>query len=131
MDAYSTHGAFSWNELLTSDPKAALAFYQQLFGWTVETMPMPQGDYHVVKADGTAVGGVMQMPADAAAGGMPPQWGSYVTVRDVDACCAQARALGAQVVHGPADVQGVGRLAVIVDPQGAAINVMTYAASAS
>jgi predicted enzyme related to lactoylglutathione lyase len=31
------------------------------------------------------------------------------------------------VAHGPVDIPGVGRFAVIVDPQGAAINVMTYA----
>ena len=126
MDAYTTHGAFSWNELMTTDPDAALAFYTALFGWTVETMPMPDGPYHVVKADGTAVGGVMKLPEHA--GPMPPCWGSYVTVNDVDATCAQAAALGGKVVFGPMDVPSVGRLAVIVDPQGAAISVMTYAA---
>ncbi len=126
MDAYTTHGAFSWNELMTTDPDAALAFYSALFNWKVETMPMPDGPYHVVKADGTAVGGVMKLPEHA--GGMPPCWGSYVTVNDVDATCAQAASLGGKVVFGPMDVPSVGRLAVIVDPQGAAINVMTYAA---
>jgi hypothetical protein len=127
MDPYTTPGAFSWNELMTSDPEAALAFYPPLFGWTVETMPMPDGPYHVVKAAGTAVGGVMKLPESAAADGMPSCWGSYVTVIDVDATCEKAKSLGGHVVHGPADVPGVGRFAVIVDPQGAAINVMAYA----
>lgn len=127
MDAYSTHGAFSWNELMTSDPKAALAFYQSLFGWTTETMPMPDGDYHVLKADGTSIGGVMKMPGLAAGGGMPPAWGCYVTVKDVDECAKQATALGGKVLHGPADIPGVGRFAVIGDPQGAWLNVIAYA----
>ena len=32
MDAYKTHGAFSWSELLTTDPAAASEFYGGLFG---------------------------------------------------------------------------------------------------
>lgn len=126
MDAFTTPGAFSWNELMTSDAKAALAFYLPLFDWTTEEMPMPDGTYHVVKAAGSAVGGVMTIPPQA--GGMPPSWGSYVTVADVDATCGRAAALGGKVVHGPADIPNVGRIAVILDPQGAAINVIAYAA---
>jgi len=56
MDTMKTHGAFSWSELMTSDPKAALGFYTALFGWNVQSMDMPQGSYHVVRvgASGTA-----------------------------------------------------------------------------
>ena len=131
MDAYQTHGAFSWNELMTSDPAAALAFYTSLLGWTAQTMAMPGGDYHVVKVGETSVGGVMSLPPEAKAGGMPPCWGSYVTVTDVDATTRKAVELGGKVVHGPQDIPGVGRMAVIVDPQGAALNVITYAPPAS
>jgi predicted enzyme related to lactoylglutathione lyase len=129
MDAYTTHGAFSWTELMTSDPASALSFYSALFGWTTEAMPMPQGDYHVVKAAGTAVGGIMQMPREA--GGMPPSWGCYVTVDNVDACAEKVVALGGKVLHPPTDIPTVGRFAVIADPQGAWLNIMTYAPPAS
>jgi predicted enzyme related to lactoylglutathione lyase len=131
MDVYKTHGAFSWSELMTSDPQAALAFYGPLFGWKVDVMPMGEGEYHVVKAGDVAVGGVMRLPAEAAAGGMPPTWGCYVTVDDVDATCRQATALGGQVVMGPQDIPNVGRFAVIQDPQGAVVNVITYAQPAA
>ena len=126
MDAYRTQGAFSWNELMTSDLEAALAFYTALLGWNTQKMPMPGGDYHVVRVGETSVGGVMAMPAEARAGGMPPCWGSYVTVSDVDATARRAVELGGKVVHGPQDIPGVGRMAVIVDPQGAALNVIAY-----
>lgn len=75
MDAYTTQGAFSWNELMTSDPEAALAFYTQLLGWTVQKMAMPGFDYHVLKVGETSVGGIMALPPDAKAGGVPPNWG--------------------------------------------------------
>lgn len=126
MDAFQTPGAFSWNELMTSDPEAALAFYGALLGWKTQKMPMPGGDYHLLKVGDTSVGGVMALPTEAKSGGTPPCWGSYVTVADVDATARRATELGGKVVHGPHDIPGVGRMAVIVDPQGAALSVIAY-----
>jgi predicted enzyme related to lactoylglutathione lyase len=131
MDAFQTPGAFSWNELMTSDPDAALAFYTALLGWKTQKMAMPGGDYHVVKVGEASVGGVMAIPAEAKAGGMPPNWGSYVTVADVDATARRAVELGGKVVHGPQDIPAVGRMAVIIDPQGAALNIIAYSMPSS
>jgi predicted enzyme related to lactoylglutathione lyase len=36
----ATHGAFSWTELTTSDPKAARAFYGKLLDWQFQDMDM-------------------------------------------------------------------------------------------
>lgn len=126
MDVFRTHGAFSWSELTAGDPAAAAAFYEPLFGWRVETMDMGGGPYRVLKVGETAVGGIMKTPAEA--GAMPPAWGCYVTVDDVEATAAQSTALGGKVVVPPMDVPGVGRMAVIADPQGATLSVMQYSA---
>ena len=127
MDAYRTHGAFSWSELMTPDPAAALAFYGALFGWKSQDVDMGSGPYHVVKVGDTPVGGVMGMMPGAPPG-MPPAWGCYVTVDDCDATVAQCTALGGRVVAGPMDVPTVGRMAVLQDPQGAVFSVMAYRA---
>jgi hypothetical protein len=127
MDAYKTHGAFSWSELMTTDPQAAAAFYGALFGWTVQTMDMGTGPYHVVKVGETSVAGIMGMPPDAPP--MPPAWGGYVTVDDVDATLEKCSALGGKVLVPPMDVPTVGRMAVIQDPQGATISVIAYASA--
>jgi len=124
MDPFKTHGAFSWSELITPDPAAAAAFYGSLFGWKAEAMPMGDGHYTVVKAGEAAVGGIMAPPTGAQ--GMPPAWGVYVTVADVDATVAQAVALGGKVCAQAMEVPGVGRMAVLADPQGAVFNVMQY-----
>jgi predicted enzyme related to lactoylglutathione lyase len=124
MDAFKTHGAFSWNELMTSDADAALAFYQPLFGWGSRAMDMAEGRYHVVTVGEAPVGGIMRAPPGAAS--MPPAWGSYITVSDVDAVVGRVPSLGGKVVAGPFDVPKVGRMAVLQDPQGAVINVMQY-----
>ena len=123
MDVYKTHGAFSWSELMTGGLGVA-AFYGPLFGWQVQAMDMGGGPYHVVKVGDTAVGGIMKTPAEA--GPMPPAWGCYVTVTDTDAIVAQTTALGGKVMVPAMDVPGVGRMAVIADPQGAVLSVMQY-----
>jgi predicted enzyme related to lactoylglutathione lyase len=124
MDAFQTPGAFSWSELMTTDPEAATAFYAKLFGWQVEPMNMGM-PYNVLKVGDAAIGGIMGMPPGAPAG-MPPMWMPYVTVADVDALVKQVVSLGGKVRMPPADIPSVGRFAVIADPQGAAINVITY-----
>lgn len=126
MDVFKTHGAFSWNELVTPDPERAAGFYAGLFGWTVEENPMPGMLYRVVKTpDGSAVGGIMGTPPDAPAG-MPPHWGSYVTVDSVDETVAKAGELGGSVLMPPMEIPGVGRMAVLRDPTGAVVSVIAY-----
>ncbi len=111
-------GEFSWNELVSNDVGAAKAFYGGLFGWQTEAFGVGT-DYALFKQGDTMVGGLMQCPKP----GLPSHWLPYVTVADVDASAAKAKSLGAQVVMEPFDVPGVGRIAVLLDPQGAAIGV--------
>lgn len=118
------HGVISWSELLTSDVKAAKSFYGQLFGWTYEDAPMDDMTYTLVKAGGEEVAGIMPTPVES--GPMPPAWGVYVTVDDIDAAAEKAVALGGKVLLPPQDVPEVGRFCVISDPQGAFISMITY-----
>ena len=46
---------------------------------------------------------------------------------NVDETVAQAKAMGGKVLMEIMDVPTVGRMATIQDPQGAVINVITYA----
>lgn len=111
----TTPGFFSWNELMTTDVAGAKAFYGQLLGWTMEDKPMAETgmSYTVVKVGGTYVGGIMPRPAEV--GDMPPLWGSYVTVADVDASARKAVELGGRVYKEPTDIPGVGRFCVVGD----------------
>ena len=125
MDVYKTHGAFSWNELMTPDPQAAARFYGQLFGWTLQDRGAAMQNYLMASVGETGVCGLMQMP-EGAPPGMPAQWGSYVTVSDVDAVLTRCGELGGTTLLPPMDVPGVGRMAVLRDPQGAVLNIMAY-----
>jgi uncharacterized protein len=118
------HGAISWSELTTGDVDAAKTFYGQLFGWSFEDTPMEEMTYTMVKANGEEVAGIMTIPSEA--GQMPPAWGIYVTVDDVDAAAEKAVALGGRIFVPPQDIPEVGRFCVIGDPQGAFISMITY-----
>jgi hypothetical protein len=122
-DVYKTPGAFSWSELMTSDPDAAAAFYGQLFGWKFEKMDMGM-PYQVIKTGGTSVGGIMGKPPGGE--GLPPVWGCYVTVADADLTAKRCTELGGKVIHGPQDIPTVGRFVVLQDPQGAVVNAIAY-----
>lgn len=118
------HGAISWSELMTTDVAAAKQFYGSVFGWSFQDMPMEGMEYTVLKANDDEVGGIMPMPPDAPP--MPPMWGLYVTVDDVDGVAEKVPSLGGKILLPPKDIPGVGRFCVIQDPQGAFMSIITY-----
>jgi predicted enzyme related to lactoylglutathione lyase len=126
MDVFKTPGAFSWSELVTTDPARAAEFYGQLFGWNVKAPDEAMGGYRVVQLADASVAGIMAMPKDAPP--MPPHWGCYVTVADTDQTVQRCIALGGKALMPAMDIPGVGRMAVLQDPQGAVLSVIAYAA---
>ena len=122
-DVFSTHGAFSWTELMTNDVAAATDFYSELFGWQIKDTDMGNMTYSVVSIGDQQIGGIMTIPEEA---GAPPHWGGYVTVDDVDSVAARAVELGGKLLVPATDIPGVGRFCVVQDPQGATISAITY-----
>lgn len=116
-------GTFGWNELGTRDVPAAREFYGNVFGWTVEEQEMPgMGTYHVWKDGEASRGGMIDMTG-MAPDEAPPNWLVYFTVADADAAAATTKSSGGQLLNGPIDI-GVGRIAMLADPQGAFFAVM-------
>lgn len=128
----NAHGSFIWYELLTRDAKAAKAFYDAVVGWNIQAEAPPGGmDYRMIEADDGQAGGVMQLNADMLAGGAKPVWLGYFGVDDVDASVTAVTEAGGQV-HLPAfDIPGIGRLAMVSDPQGVPFYVMRGASPES
>jgi uncharacterized protein len=121
-------GQFVWYELLTTDPKAAIAFYGEVLGW--KTQPFEgAGAYRLWVSSQGPVGGVMSRDEAAThepgIDGTPPRWTAHVAVESVDQSCASVRKLGGKVLFGPSDIPSVGRFAVIADPLGGSLAVFT------
>lgn len=117
-------GAFSWNELMTTDVDAAKVFYGDLFGWKMQKFDAGDMEYTMVTSGDQEIAGMMAIPDEAA--GMPPSWGAYITVADVDAMLPRVTKLGGTIAVPPHDIPDVGRFAVIQDPQGAMLSIITY-----
>jgi hypothetical protein len=123
-DSRNRHGSFIWYELLTGDPDAAAAFYGDVVGWTAASADQPGVDYRIFSAEGSPVAGHMKLPDGAAGMGMRPGWLGYIGVDEVDSAVAAIAAEGGRV-HMPAmDMEGVGRMALVADPQGVPFYVM-------
>jgi len=122
------HGAPSWFEALTTNVETAAPFYQSLFGWTSESVPMGTFTYTVFKLDGAYVAGMMGITPEM--GQVPSHWATYFTVDDVDATVGKAAALGGSVIMAPHDIPGTGRIAGLRSPQGVIFWTITYARQA-
>jgi predicted enzyme related to lactoylglutathione lyase len=126
MEHFRTPGVFSWNDLMTTDLKAAREFYSGLLGWEYEEMTGKDGSiYLIAKAGGRPVGGMYAKPAHVPVE-VPSHWASYITVDDVDAAKAKAMDLGAGLVFDVMHEPGVGRFCGIRDPQGAYLILIAY-----
>ena len=120
---------FCWDELMTTDPSAASAFYQKVFGWTSRPVDMGGGMTYTLldrpgvknaKGDQASAGGMMKSPPE-----IPFSfWLAYVAVDNADQATDKAKRLGAQVTMQPTDIPNVGRFACWMDPQQAAIAIL-------
>ena len=115
-----TPGTFSWVELATTDQKAAVKFYGDLLGWSVNEFPMGPGEtYSIFQLRGRDAAAAYTMREDERKSGMPPHWNMYVGVKSADDAAKKAAELGGKVVAPPFDVMDAGRMAVLQDPTGA------------
>lgn len=117
-------GSFCWIELATTDANAAKRFYMELFGWTVNEIPMGEnGFYYMLQKSGRDVGAMYEMYPQMREQGVPPNWMTYVAVESADAAAEKVKSLGGSVVAGPMDVFDSGRMVTCMDPQGSAFAV--------
>jgi predicted enzyme related to lactoylglutathione lyase len=115
-------GALCWTELMTRDAARAAAFFQDLIGWEPSAMQVPGGDYTVFMGEGVPKAGCMQITPEM--GDVPTGWLTYFAVEDCEATLVRARDLGGRVMMGPESVPGVGRWALLADPQGTVFAVI-------
>jgi predicted enzyme related to lactoylglutathione lyase len=114
------HGEVCWNELYTTDNRAALAFYREIFGWEhLGDHDMgPMGVYVLYGRHGKQLGGMMNKVA-----GMPTAFNYYIQVDDLNGTLDRAKKHGAKVLNGPMEVPGGAHVATLLDPQGVAFSL--------
>ena len=124
-------GDVSWHELATTDHESAFRFYSELFGWEKqEAMDMGEaGVYQMYGLDGHMLGGMYNKSANLPDADRnkpqpgPPAWLYYIRVADLDDSVRKVRERGGEIVVEPMEVPGGSRIAVGIDPQGAAFGL--------
>ncbi len=114
-------GSLCWNELAARDMDRAVQFYSGRFGWTpvpFEDSPQP---YTMMMQGEAPAGGIYAMSADMP---FPPHWAPYFAVEDTDASVRRSDELGGTTVMPPHDIPGIGRFAMLRDPQGAVFYII-------
>jgi len=118
----NTPNSLCWNELATGDIAKAGDFYSGVFGWEKNVQQMGPMTYTSFMNGQRPAAGMYEPGPEM--GEMPPNWMVYFAVADADATLARALELGGKSCAPPMDVPGVGRMAVMTDPQGAAFAVI-------
>jgi uncharacterized protein len=117
--------SFIWYELMTPDPEGAKAFYDAVVGWRIEDQSsFPNGYRMIGRSDGKFAGGLLPLNAEMQQQGAKPGWLAYLHVDDVDASVAAIEEAGGKIYMPPFDIPGIGRVAMVADPQGAPFYVM-------
>jgi uncharacterized protein len=118
------HGDFIWYELMTPDPDAVTRFYEGVLDWSVAPSSQPGMEYHEIKASEGHVGGMLRLTAEMEAEGARPAWLGYIAVNDVDEAATSIEQAGGRIYVSARDIPGVGRFAMVADPQGVPFFIM-------
>jgi predicted enzyme related to lactoylglutathione lyase len=113
-------GTPCWVDVSVDDVPKAIAFYQGLFGWDIELGAPEVGGYSIAHQDGHIVAAISPKMAGPDA---PTVWTTFLASDDVDATADKIKGAGGQVLAGPMDVMEEGRMAVGMDPAGAAFGL--------
>lgn len=111
-----------WNELATSDPDGAIAFYTRHFRWRQEgDMDMgAMGKYQFLYQDDVMIGAVMprmpQMPVSL--------WTYYIGVDDIDRAVRAIEHGGGKIYNGPMEIPGGDYALNAMDPQGSSFGLV-------
>ena len=119
------HGSHVWYDLMTSDIEGAQNFYSKILPWTIAKEGHSDLDYRMIyapegKPEG-GIGGMMPLPEGVS---LAPGWFAYIAADDVDATARRIKEKGGAVFKEPHDLAGVGRFAMVGDPDGNAFYVM-------
>lgn len=111
-------GKVVFEQLVTPDLPASERFYGSLFGWTFQHTQMGDADVAEAMLAGHPVAALIGRPMPSGTR-RQPAWLTFFAAPDVDAATNAAVQNKAKTLFAPADIPGLGREAVLADPQGA------------
>ena len=114
-------GTMSWHEMQSPLPEESAAYLATLLGDDVVTADHGgAGSYSTILCDGLHVAGATHTEH-----GKEPAWNTFVRVPSVDLICHIALSKGGSVRVQPSGILGLDRRAVIADPTGASLTIIS------
>lgn len=109
------------------DLERAKAFYESVFGWTIEPWGPP--DFFMIRTgpeDDAGIHGSLQKRDGARAEGGLSAFECTVGVADIDPIIAAIESHGGTITHPKTHLVGVGWLVNFTDPEGNRVGAMQY-----
>lgn len=126
-DAPTPVGRIGWLDLTVPDATATRDFYQQVVGWSVESVEMgTEGerytDFNMLGEDGNPAAGICH--SRGANTGLPPVWMIYLPVGDLAESLRRVQDEGGEVIKAVKGKDGSYFYAAVKDPVGACFALM-------
>jgi len=121
-DEDAISGEWSWAQLFSINPNAAMKFYSEVIGYEAQELPQTERENDfILSQDNTARAGIVPLPKS-----LPQQdrWIGFVSVNSIDETLRKAKSMGARIIYAPRKEVFDGQLAIIADPNGALIGLI-------
>jgi uncharacterized protein len=130
-DVLASPGDWIWSSLITRDPDAGAAFYQELFGYEVFELDDSEDgrEHNLLATDGYARASANSLPSGAS--NLHSHWLNFVRVVSTRDSAAKVVALGGRVLVEPHSDRHGGVVAVVADPSGAPFGLLEWSESES
>ncbi len=117
-------GKFVWFDLYTDDMEAIVPFYQELFGWSFESVHFGSRQVKTIFLDGVPIAtAVLSLPLDKRF--KESRWLGYISVEDVDQASKIIEENKGSLRVRPKNLPDRGRVAVATDPEGALFGLLS------
>jgi len=116
-------GTLCWADLMTPDTGRAKSFYEGLLSWKISKSENDPSGYLHIKNGEEFIGGIP--PSHFAPPNTPPHWMAYIYVANCDETTAKCSQLGGKTLLAPMNIEKVGRMSILADPQGAVFSAFT------
>ena len=117
-------GKFVWFDLFTQDLQSAERFYGALFGWSFQDTASGGNKVKTIVKNGVPIANAVYLEPQADKKNTP-RWLSYMSVENVDQASTLAEQNKGSIYMPPKDLPARGRVAVVIDPEGAIFAIVT------
>ena len=118
----SGQGIPRWYELQLLEEGPEETFWPTVLDWTEASNNQRRRNY--ANAEGTPIAQIHILNETEAENLYQPRWIAFVQVEDVDTTCKDAEAIEGTIVRRPYEAPGLGRCAVLADPQGSVFGII-------